>query len=433
MNRPADEAEIRALVQTAERARMAGRHDEFQRVLAQAQARAPEHPAVLNALAVQQLQNGDVLAAHRLIERALEKDAANPSFWFNLATTSRALARDEDEARALDRALALEPRHLPALLQKAALLEQQGKPKAAAKMYQNALQTIRPGAQLPEALRPRIQHAFDAVRANDAALADFLAQALGSARTRHAAERQDRFDHCIDGFLGRRRLFTPQPTFLHFPELPTPEFYRREEFPWLDEIEAATPAIRSEFERVFAEDAGRLEPYIAYPEGVPLDQWAELNHSRKWSVFYLWRDGKPLDEHLARCPTTAAMLAKAPLSDVPGYAPTAFFSILDAKSRIPPHVGVTNTRLIVHLPLVVPPGCGFRVGSETREWRVGQSLIFDDTIEHEAWNESEVPRAVLIFDIWNPYLTAAERELVRTAVQGIRDYYLGEVTLSAGD
>ena len=224
-------------------------------------------------------------------------------------------------------------------------------------------------------------------------------------------------------FLGRRRIFTPQPTFLHFPQLPAREFYPRAEFPWLEQLESATADIREEFERVFAEDAASLEPYVAYPQGVPLDQWAELNHSRRWSVFYLWRDGKPMEDHLRRCPRTAQLLEKLPLLDIAGYAPTVFFSILDAKSHIPAHTGVTNTRVIVHVPLIIPPACRFRVGSTTREWQPGEAWVFDDTIEHEAWNDSDVPRAILIFDVWNPYLTVAERDLVRTTVMGIAKYY----------
>jgi aspartate beta-hydroxylase len=156
---------------------------------------------------------------------------------------------------------------------------------------------------------------------------------------------------------------------------------------------------------------------------VPLDQWAELNHSRRWSAFYLWRDGKPMEEHLRRCPRTAQLLACLPLLDIPGYAPTAFFSILDAKSHIPAHTGVTNTRVIVHMPLIIPPACRFRVGSTTREWRPGEAWVFDDSIEHEAWNDSDVPRAILILDVWNPYLTTAERDLVSATVTGIARYY----------
>jgi aspartate beta-hydroxylase len=118
------------------------------------------------------------------------------------------------------------------------------------------------------------------------------------------------------------------------------------------------------------------------------------------------------EEVCARCPETAAALDAIPQNRVPGKAPSAFFSILKPGAHIPPHTGVTNTRAIVHLPLVVPPGCSFRVGGETREWRVGEAFAFDDTIEHEAWNRSAEPRIVLILDVWNPHLDAAEQDLL---------------------
>jgi aspartyl/asparaginyl beta-hydroxylase (cupin superfamily) len=131
----------------------------------------------------------------------------------------------------------------------------------------------------------------------------------------------------------------------------------------------------------------------------------------------------PQPAHLARCPRTAQLLKGAPQCDVAARAPTAFFSILDAATRIPPHTGITNTRLTVHLPLIVPPDCGFRVGSETREWVPGRAWVFDDTIEHEAWNGSDAPRAILIFDVWNPLLSLAERDLVRAATEVVGTYY----------
>ena len=130
-----------------------------------------------------------------------------------------------------------------------------------------------------------------------------------------------------------------------------------------------------------------------------------------------------LPAHIARCPRTAAALAHAPRCEVAGRAPTAFFSILDASTTIPAHTGVTNTRLTVHLPLIVPPDCRFRVGGTTREVRAGRAWVFDDTIEHEAWNGSDMPRAILIFDIWNPFLSEVERDMVRTATEVVIDYY----------
>jgi aspartyl/asparaginyl beta-hydroxylase (cupin superfamily) len=428
----ANEPDIRRVVSAAEQARLAGRRDEALSFLAQAQSMAPEHALVLNEAGLQKLHAGDPSAARPLFERAVQKEGKSPTLWLNLASALRKLNLLDDELKALERLLALEPRHLLGLLQKGSLLQLKGQPKAAASVFQNALLTIPRGTRLPEGLRPVIDHAINAVRANHAALDTFLVDRLRDVRARHAPE-QERFDHCVDAFLGRRVIFHPEPTFLQFPKVPALEFYRREDFPWLDEIEAASAEIRSEFERVFHEDAGRLEPYIAYPEGVPLDQWAELNHSRRWSVYYLWRDGARIEEHIARCPRTAELLNRAPMADVPGYCPTAFFSILDAKSHIPPHTGVTNTRLIVHVPLVIPPGCRFRVGTTTREWQVGKAWVFDDTMQHEAWNDSDVPRAILIFDIWNHFMTPAEQDLVRTAVQGIRDFYRDELAITASN
>jgi aspartate beta-hydroxylase len=109
--------------------------------------------------------------------------------------------------------------------------------------------------------------------------------------------------------------------------------------------------------------------------------------------------------------------------DIPGRGPTAFFSILEPHTKIPPHTGVTNTRVTVHLPLIVPPGCAFRVGGETREWKVGTAWVFDDTIEHEAWNDSDAPRAILIFDVWNPELTVLECDLVRETTIALSQYH----------
>jgi aspartyl/asparaginyl beta-hydroxylase (cupin superfamily) len=136
-----------------------------------------------------------------------------------------------------------------------------------------------------------------------------------------------------------------------------------------------------------------------------------------WSSLYLWKSGSAVDEIAARCPETVSALANVPLSHFSRFnpsAPSIMFSLLAAGARIPPHTGATNARLVCHLPLIVPPNCGFRVGNETRRWEEGKLLIFDDTIEHEAWNDSGEDRIVLIFDIWRPELSEEERAAVRT-------------------
>ncbi|MFM9481388.1 aspartyl/asparaginyl beta-hydroxylase domain-containing protein, partial [Streptomyces scabiei] len=83
-------------------------------------------------------------------------------------------------------------------------------------------------------------------------------------------------------------------------------------------------------------------------------------------------------------------------------APNLMFSRLRPQTHIPPHHGMTNTRLVVHLPLIVPEGCWFRVGNDTRPWIEGQAWVFDDSILHEAMNPTAQDRVILMWDVWNP-------------------------------
>lgn len=418
-----DTATVLGMIQASKAAAAAGRTAESDQLLARVAQLAPAHPAVLNELGLRMMQRGDATRARELFQRATQADPGHPILWSNLASSLHALNRPNEELDAIERALALEPRHLAALLQKGALQEQTGDPRNAARTYRNALATVPRGADLPETAAAMIGHARSVIARDDAELAGAIEGRLAAIRDQHGGGHYRRVDRCLELLTGRRRRFASEPTFMYFPEIPVVEFFDRAEFPWLDTIEAATEEIRAELMTVLVSDREGLEPYIAYPEGVPLNQWKELNKSRRWSAYFLWNQSAPQPAHLARCPRTAEVLTGAPRCDVHERGPTAYFSILDAHTRIPPHTGVTNTRLIVHLPLIVPPGCGFRVGSETREWIPGKAWVFDDTIEHEAWNDSDTPRAILIFDIWNPFLTAPERDLIRAATEVVGTYY----------
>jgi aspartate beta-hydroxylase len=268
-----------------------------------------------------------------------------------------------------------------------------------------------------------VAHARERITRNANQLAALLEQRLGPLRgAAHSPAALLRAERALARVLGRKAIYAPRPTLMYFPFLKDYEFHPREDFPWLEDLEAAAPAIREEVLAVLAADRDGLTPYIAYPAGLPLDQWRELNHSRRWSAYFFWKDGQREEEHCRRCPATAAALARAPQVDIPGRGPTAFFSILDAHTHIPPHTGSTNARLTVHLPLILPGACRFRVGGETREWRAGEAWVFDDTIEHEAWNDADAPRAILIFDVWNPQLTPLERDLVREAFVVFAEY-----------
>jgi aspartyl/asparaginyl beta-hydroxylase (cupin superfamily) len=419
----ADPSSILRILQAANAAGAAGRTREAEELLARAAQLAPDHPAVLNQRGLQLMQRGESAGARELFQRAASADPAHPALWSNLAASLDALGLYEEEMVAVERALALEPRHPAALLQKAALNERRGDPREAARIYRAALVTLGPETAPPPSLRTALAHAREAVRQDDAALARAIEARVAPVLAHHGAGVSRRAEQCIEMLTGQRSRHLPQPTFMYFPGIPAFEFFDNAEFPWIAALEAATDTIRTELTQVLASDPGGLQPYVAYPDGVPLDQWRELNRSRRWSAYFLWNQGAAQPEHLARCPRTAEAVKTAPQCDVALHGPNVFFSILEPRTRIPPHTGVTNARLTVHLPLIVPPGCRFRVGAETREWVAGRAWVFDDTIEHEAWNDSDTPRAILIFDVWNPYLNAAERDLVRAATEAIGSYY----------
>jgi aspartyl/asparaginyl beta-hydroxylase (cupin superfamily) len=171
--------------------------------------------------------------------------------------------------------------------------------------------------------------------------------------------------------------------------------------------------------QVLQSDEG-FRPFIEMPRTHPGSAyWETLNHSPSWNAFFFYRDGKRFDNNCRRCPITSKLLDSLPLSRVAEHSPEVFFSVLKPGAYIPPHTGVINTRLVVHLPLIIPANCGIRVGDETRGWKEGECIVFDDTFEHEAWNRSDQTRAVLIFDIWNPYLSDTEKQAMRTVVEEI--------------
>jgi aspartate beta-hydroxylase len=421
---PLDEATIIRILQASKVEQAAGRIPESDQLLANAAQRAPHHPAVLNELGIRMLARGVPDQAQLLFSRAASANPNQPAIWANLASSLKALGRRMEELDAIEKALALEPRHLSALLQRGQYFEDVGDPRAAARSFQAALDSLPVGAEIPAHLKDAFAHAQAIVDADRAGLARALEEPLAQIREQHGGQAQARVDMCLEQLMGKRRAYHSQPTWMYFPELPAIEFFDRTMFPWLESLEAVAGEIRAELLRVLVADREGLQPYIDFPSGLPLDQFQELNRSRKWSAYFLWNQGQPQPGHISRCPVTARTLEEVvPRCRVGGRAPTAFFSILDPETRIPAHTGVTNTRLTVHLPLVVPPNCGFRVGGTTREWIPDRAWVFDDTIEHEAWNLSDTPRAILIFDIWNPLLTAVERDMIQTATEVYGQYY----------
>jgi aspartyl/asparaginyl beta-hydroxylase (cupin superfamily) len=421
----AGDARAQILARDAQRLTQERRLDEAAAVWTQVLGLAPEHPQALFHLGQHALYRKDIAGARLFLKRAAAADPRNPAVPLNLAFLHRGTGETNAELAALTQSLAIDPYFFPALLARGMLEERIGASRTAASTYRDVLKIAPPANQVTEEMRRALAHASEIVERNAQELEAFLRDRLSPVQDKHRGENLARFEECRDIALGRTKPFVQEPSLLLIPRLPAIGFYDNAEFPWLERLEAATPAIRDELLALLREDSEGFKPYVNHQLGAPIDQWAELNHSMKWNAFFLWKDGVRMDKQCARCPQFAALLDTLPMISIPNFGPTVLFSVMEPHTHIPPHSSVTNARLVVHLPLIVPPGCRFRVGNETREWREGKAWVFDDTLNHEAWNDSDEKRVIVMIDTWNPLLTAAERELVSTLLNGMRDYYAG--------
>jgi aspartyl/asparaginyl beta-hydroxylase (cupin superfamily) len=371
-----------------------------------------EEPTARNWLGADALARADARGAAAHFEIACKRQPRERSHWINLATAYRSLGDSGGECTALDQALAIDQTDLLALVRMAELHERLGEETPAAERWSAVLAIARGINDRSPEFAKILDHAKRYVGKQQRKLVDAVDNALAGDLAEASARDRRRMQAGADAWLGKRQIYTNQCEGLHYPFLPADEFFDREHFPWLSELEAATGTILAELEAILADPNPGLTPYISLPPGVPANKWSGLDNSLDWGAFHLWKDGERFDEACARAPRTAALVESLPVCRIEGRAPNVFFSILKAGSHIPAHTGVTNVRSVVHLPLIVPEGCEFRVGGETRTWVKHQAFVFDDTIEHEAWNRSARGRAVLIIDVWNPYLNDHERAMI---------------------
>lgn len=368
------------------------------------------------------LAAGDFAGAQALLESLVQREPRNVAAWLNLAATRRQLELYDAAFAALHAALLLDSRNFPALLMRASLLERIGHAKDAAVAYGIALVQVPPDNALDASMVRAVQHARAVNARHIAEVHEFVRTATADALVDCGQAAQRRMEAFIGTTLRLRKRYMQQPMEYFYPGLPTTEFYEREEFPWLTEFEAAGAAIRRELLDVLRDDAGGFNPYIHYAEHEPLEQWRELNHSPLWTSYNLFESGAPVADRCRRTPHTMAAVALLPQPQIPLRSPCAMYSLLRPHTRIPPHTGIANFRLVIHLPLILPGQCWFRVGGETREWRLGEAWVFDDTIEHEAWNDSSEARVILICDIWHPRIPADERAAIARIIAATDAY-----------
>jgi aspartyl/asparaginyl beta-hydroxylase (cupin superfamily) len=358
---------------------------------------------------------GDFARAQKLLTEAATAPDADARLFLKLAAVSKAAGQPGAALTAVERALAQQPLDFVALVLRATLLDALGEAEAG-EAWSHAL-AQRPAGELPAPMLATIETGEKKRDEWLGAREARMKRAMAAAEDRASAEERERIERFRSNALRRTRPYHSEPTHFHYPGLIEREYHPRRLFPWLERLEAATAQIAAEFRSVMAAERAELVPYIQYADHRPLDAWRPLNNNRDWTAIHLWQNGRVIDANARHCPATMALLETIDQPSIGGAGPNAMFSLLAPHTAIPPHVGVNNARLVCHLPLVVPPGCWFRVGAETRHWREGEAFVFDDSIEHEALNPTNQLRVVFIFDVWHPGLSAVEREAVAALIE----------------
>jgi len=392
----------------------------------------PEDAEALQFLASCELGRGNATRAIerlRAAQRIQPQDAAILHQLGAAQVQAGDLRGAEDSLRA---GLALAPGMFVARLRLAVVFEQQGRRHDAMMAYLGAINAAQAqGRWLSDdttalGLRDAVKHATRYVAASRRELFDAVIEPL---RQRYGRAELARVDQCRAIYLHEQPAPLPdprqRPKFLYFPGVPSQPFYPRERFPAHARLEAQVDAIRQELRAVLSDAEDQLVPFLGAPSADAIA--AKLlgssgTQEAAWDAFFFYRHGVRHDANCARCPQTIGLLDTLPLVRVRDHAPETLYSVLRPGTHILPHCGVTNTRLVTHLPLIVPPDCALRVGGQTHVWEEGRCVTFDDTFEHEAWNHSGQTRVVLIMDSWNPDLTDVERLAVADLVAAIGDF-----------
>jgi len=392
--------------------------------------RQPRDVEALRFVASRESARGKHEAAIRRLQSAVEVTRDDPAAWIQLGNAQMAAEDFSGAVTSFRRGLSLAPRIFVAHLQLGMALEKLGQSHEALKAYFMAIETARSlgrwrdDATTAVDLRQAVKYAMNYVNKGRRQL---FRDVLNPLRERYGDSELVRVERSLAIYFSDQPANIPdprqKPKFMYFPDIASQPYYPRKHFPWLEKLEAATDTIREELHDVLSQGQeleAFLGPLPAHASRGMLRSSSDQNPA--WDAYFFHRHGQRHEQHCARCPLTTALLDALPLVRIRDHAPEILFSILTPGTHILPHTGVTNTRLVTHLPLIIPPDCAIRVGGEEHVWQEGRCVTFDDTYEHEAWNRSGQTRAVLILDSWHPDLSEAEREAVTDLVEAIGDF-----------
>ena len=364
-------------------------------------------------------------AAVRRLERALAARPLELALHQQLAQAHHQLLQRPDRERELAAICGEQPAAFTSLLHLATLQLARGDQWTAVTGMLRAIRTAQlrgfwfDDASTQPWLRPLVLRAMELV---DRGRAELLHRALEPLIARYGKDELGRVSCALAMYVGLEPTVhadpRQRPSFLYVPGLPIAPVFPREALGFAEWYEAQTEVIAGEMRAV--RDGGGVQPFHY---DVPDDQRGQLTAGGAWDAYFFYVDGERVDAHHAACPGVSAVLAGLPLDHVRDHGPEVCFSIMRPGAHILPHRGVTNARAVLHLGLDIPDGCALRLTEvEQLGWQAGRCFAFDDTYEHEAWNRSPATRTILLGDIWNPYLRAAEREALAELVGIVGDF-----------
>lgn len=252
-----------------------------------------------------------------------------------------------------------------------------------------------------------------------------LKASLAPFRERHGAAAVFRIDRSLAGYLGQARVFsshpTQQPKLLYVPGLSTNGWIDPATIPLAQALASAYRDIRDEFEEALHQGHPH-EPFMGQMKPDVAQRYVSGPGRASWDAIFFDRHGQRHQDVHSRYPRTSRALDSALRCCIPRQSPETCYSILQPHTRIEPHYGVTNARVVVHLPLRVPDGCYLElVGVGRHAWKEGEVFAFDDTFFHGAENPSDQVRGILLTDAWHPELNEVERQAFTALITTLTD------------
>lgn len=394
----------------------------------------PGQPVALRALADIAMHRDDAPRALGFLAEAVHRDPNDQELALSYAAVLAKAQRLREAADWLEKVVARDPRFYAAWLFLGQLRDAKGDAYGALRAcYEAIIGAQKAGRWLGEdttepQILEQVIRAVEKVRKGREIL---LYESYGELRQQLGVAALGRVDKALAGYLRKWNATPPdprqRPRFFYFPDLPDSPYHDPFLQPWASQLQSSLDVIRNDAVRVFAEDQ-KFQPFLLSKGSNQTQEHIKGSGiPPAWDAFFFYRHGERFDKNHDRCLNTSAVLESIELCRIADQAPEICFSVLGPGTQIMPHYGVSNVRLVMHLPLVIPGDCALNlIDAGEHHWEQGKLVMFDDTFQHEAWNRSDTPRIVLLMDCWNPHLTPVEKIAVRQLIEMITAFQLAD-------